>query len=321
MRVQPLATKPLYVQAGRIPPVFGAFARREYGAGNPLIGLPLAYHYPTVVRPDVVPPSVDALMANRGEGWWVRYPRGASEGRQGVPLTSARRWDTGVQARWGDGPVDVAVSLTNGSLSKPLTDDDNGGKQLAARLGLRPNAAISLGASVARGEFVSDAARDALPGPAPARRYRQEAFGVDGEVSRGYILFRGELVAALDHALCQRRADARVGGVGGVAREPGEALTALVGGGPRRAAAVLQRRLRCRADVRGVERRSGIGSPEPEEWGAHSSWDAPVTRAEVAASYLLQRNVRLKAAWQYDWRDGGRVRREGHAAAQIGYWF
>ena len=48
VRVQPLADRPLFVQAGRIPPVFGAFARQQYGAGNPLIGMPLAYHYPTV---------------------------------------------------------------------------------------------------------------------------------------------------------------------------------------------------------------------------------------------------------------------------------
>ena len=46
-----------------------------------------------------------------------------------------------------------------------------------------------------------------------------------------------------------------------------------------------------------------------------------VTRVETGLSYRLLRNVRLKAAWQYDWRDGGRVRREGHFGLQVAYWF
>ena len=52
-----------------------------------------------------------------------------------------------------------------------------------------------------------------------------------------------------------------------------------------------------------------------------TSWDAAVTRVELGLGYRLRRNVRLKGAWQYDWRDGGRVQREGHAAAQLAYWF
>src|SRR4051794_24228800 len=51
VRVRPWANLPLDVQAGRIPPVFGTFARRSYGADNPLIGFPLAYQYLTSVRP------------------------------------------------------------------------------------------------------------------------------------------------------------------------------------------------------------------------------------------------------------------------------
>ena len=35
----------------------------------------------------------------------------------------------------------------------------------------------------------------------------------------------------------------------------------------------------------------------------------------------LRREVLLKVAWQYNWRDGGRVRREGLVAAQVMVWF
>jgi hypothetical protein len=329
VRVQPIAEHPFYVQAGRIPPVFGAFARQEYGSGNPLIGLPLAYHYPTVVRPDVVPPSVGEMVANRGEGWWVRYPRLSLQGEQGVPLTSARRWDTGVQVRWGDGPVDVAVALTNGSLSKPLTVDDNGGKQVSARVGWRPSAALSLGASLAKGEFVSDEARGALPVSTQNRGYRQDALGIDAEVSGGHVVLRGEVVAS-------RWFTPFVDG------EPTRRLGAMAGWiegrvklSPRWSVAARAERLgfsNFQSGIETPENPAGMapygmdggstGSPTSDaSTGPDLSWDAPVTRIEAGVGYLLQRNVKLKAAYQYDWRDGGRVRREGHFAVQALYWF
>ena len=52
VRVRPWRSRPIDIQAGRIPPTVGAFARREYGSGNPLNGYPLAYQYLTAVRPD-----------------------------------------------------------------------------------------------------------------------------------------------------------------------------------------------------------------------------------------------------------------------------
>src|SRR5690349_21475266 len=42
-RMRPWKDRAFDVQAGRIPPVFGAFGRRSYGTDNPLIGYPLAY--------------------------------------------------------------------------------------------------------------------------------------------------------------------------------------------------------------------------------------------------------------------------------------
>lgn len=329
VRVQPMADRPFFVQAGRIPPVFGSFARQEYGAANPLIGLPLGYHYPTVVRADVAPTSVDDLAANRGEGWYVRYPRASFDGAQGVPLLSARRWDTGVQVRVGDGKLEAAAALTNGTLAKPLTVDDNGGKQVSARLGYRPSAAVSLGVSVAQGEFVGDDARAALAPAQEDRRYRQRAFGVDGEASRGYVLLRGELIVS-------QWATPFVSG------EPEQQLDAWaawlegrVKVSPRWTVAARGEHLsfsalRLAPAPRDGAPGDGTGggtaydpyAPGPGTGsGLAPSWDAPVTRVEIGASYLLRRNVKVKAAWQYNWRGGGRVRRDGLAALQLGYWF
>jgi hypothetical protein len=52
LRPRPPEGEPAFRHPGRpIPPVFGTFARRSYGADNPLIGFPLAYQYLTSMRP------------------------------------------------------------------------------------------------------------------------------------------------------------------------------------------------------------------------------------------------------------------------------
>ena len=142
LRLRPAADQPFTILAGRIPPVFGAFARRDYGEVNPFIGLPLAYGYSTTMRPEP-PPSRRELLLNRGGGWAVRYPRAtATVGPQGLPLVAARRWDTGVSAQWDGGKVDAGVAVTVGTLSSPQIDDDNSGKQISGRVGFTPAAEL-----------------------------------------------------------------------------------------------------------------------------------------------------------------------------------
>jgi len=51
------------------------------------------------------------------------------------------------------------------------------------------------------------------------------------------------------------------------------------------------------------------------------TWDAPVTRVEAAVGYALHRHVQVKAAYQYNWRDGGSVHSQGMLAGQLRVWF
>ncbi len=101
VRVRPWRDRPIDIQGGRIPPTFGAFARRDYGAGNPLIGYPLAYQYLTAVRPDALPASNEDVIRMRARGWRPSYPIGSLDVAPGMPLITAFRWDTGVQVRIG----------------------------------------------------------------------------------------------------------------------------------------------------------------------------------------------------------------------------
>ena len=89
VRVQPWTARAFEMQAGRIPPAFGAFTRRPYATDNPLIGYPLAYQYLTSLRAEAIPATADDLAAMRGRGWYAYYPVGASYWEHGVPAMSA----------------------------------------------------------------------------------------------------------------------------------------------------------------------------------------------------------------------------------------
>ena len=82
-RWRPVARWNFDVQAGRVPPVIGAFARRAYGRDNPLVGIPLAYQYLTSLRPDALPATVDDLLRMRAAG--ARVTRSA-------PTPTRRDW-------------------------------------------------------------------------------------------------------------------------------------------------------------------------------------------------------------------------------------
>jgi hypothetical protein len=66
VRLRPWPKRAFDIQAGRIPPTFGAFARRTYANDNILIGYPLAYQYLTSLRPTRLPANADELLQMRG---------------------------------------------------------------------------------------------------------------------------------------------------------------------------------------------------------------------------------------------------------------
>ena len=298
VRVRPWRNREFDIQAGRIPPVFGAFSRRPYGPENPLIGYPLAYQYLTSLRGDAIPAQPDDLRQMRGSGWLASYPIGSAEWAPGVPLVSAFRWDTGVQARIGSSRADASVALTTGTLSNPRLGDDNGGRQIAGRATVRPIVGLEIGASAARGGFLS---RDATrPLNLDADSFTQRAVGFDAEYSRDHWLLRGEVIRSAWNVP--------------LVAEPGaEPLRAV--------AATLESRYRLRPGLYLAGRIDRLHFSSLHDEHGWFSWDAPVTRVEIGGGYSLVRNVLAKLGYQHNWREGGHVRSQGFATAQIMYWF
>ena len=313
VRLRPWAGHAVDVQAGRIPPIFGRYARRGYGADNPLIGWPLAYQYLVTLRPDAVPLSADSLLAIRGRGWRVVYPAVTSTPPPeyvpaapdaGVPVVSSYQWDTGVQVHVGEGRLQVAAAVTQGSLSNPLVEDDNGRKQVVGRLTWAPRPAVSLGVSAASGAFLSDAATASLTDGGSARG-EQRALGLDAEVSSGYWILRGEVISSWWHlpALATPRLD--------------EALRAT--------SISLEARYRLRPGLYIAARGEHLGFSSIQGTlfgGRPTTWDAPVSRIEAGVGYSLSRRLLLKFSGQYNERDANRPRRVGRfVAAQLSFWF
>lgn len=293
VRVRPFASTELDLQAGRIPPVFGSFPRRRYAQDNPLVSWPLVWQYLTTLRPDALPRSADALAAVRGRGWYVPYAGyGYAAGR---PAASAARWDTGIEARYAEGPLAIAASLTQGTLSNPRFADDNDGKQLASRVEWMPAAGVALGASLSRGAFLDGDL------PLPPGRYDQRAFGLDAELARGRVVAQGELVYS--------EWDVPSGGEPRIDR-PLRTLGYYV-----------ETRWRFAPGWHVAARYDRLDFGDVVGSEGAVPWDAPVRRFEAGFGWVPRRHVLLKAVYQEDRRDDGPVRSQRFVAGQAVLWF
>jgi hypothetical protein len=294
VRVKPMKSRPFDIQAGRIPPVFGAFSRRRYTDGNPLIGYPLAYQYLTSLRSDAIPADTDELLRMRARGWRPSYKLGAQTVGTGMPLITAFRWDTGVQARVGPERLMASVAVTSGTLSDPRTKDTNDGKQIAGRVQWQPAIGLTIGGSAAHGNYLADAvlASVSLTGPV---RSMQSAFGADGEYSRDHWLVRGEaLWNQWEVPTLQPPLNASSFFVEGTYKvRPGFFVAA-------------------RIDTLRFERVATSTLTR--------TWDAPITRFETGVGFYILRNLLAKSTYQYNTRDGGLVRQRHLAAVQLHFW-
>jgi hypothetical protein len=290
------------VQLGRVPPTFGLLGATGYGADNPLVSRPLAYGYLTSLRRDALPRTVADLVQMRGRGWLSQFPLGNLAPDRGLPLIDAEHWDTGVQGRVNAGPVEWIASVTTGSLPSPRVKDDNGGRSLQTRVVFRPHPAVAVGASGARGAYLSRTIESAVGPGEDVDSFRQRAVATDLAVSAGRWELRGEVIrtswslpAPSDPRLRPALTALALWGEGRVRVWPGVDLT-----------------------VRGERLTFG----EVDTAQGPTPWEAAVSRVEGGVAAAVHRRVRLKVAWQRDWRPlGGRVRHDSLVAGQIAVWF
>jgi len=317
VRVRPWKDRNFDIQAGRIPPVFGAAGRRIYATDNVLIGYPLAWQYLTVLRTDAVPANAEELIRARDTGAARWYSVGSPSYAAGVPLATAFRYDTGVEVRIGGEQqrLSWASALTAGTISSPGARSENGGPQFSTRLATRPVTGMIVGVSFADGQFFSDdvatstyrtpyAAADPYAMPAAATtdgRYHQTSWGVDAEYSIGHFLARAELVTA--------RWRLPIVGPESI-REP---LTS--------AGLAVEGRYRVWPGITLGARIDRLGFGKIDSVYGRQAWDAPVTRFEGGVAWAATRNLIVRSSVQYDTRTRGGVRSATLPALQATLWF
>lgn len=300
-RIRPWIARPVDVQIGRVPPTFGAFARRTYAADNLLIGYPLAYQYLTSIRADALPAHADELIRMRGRGWLSNFSIGNTAPDRGLPLVSAFRWDTGVQLHATGRLVDATVAVTTGSLANPLVGDDNAGKQVAARIALRPAPGLIVGVSGAQAPYVARAAAEGAGALHDNSSFTQAAFGADLEYSRGYYLIRVETIVSSWRLP--------------VVSTPVIALPLTA------ASTFVEGRYKIRPGLYVAARFDHLGFSEITGTSRTTEWEAPVTRVEVGGGYALTRNLLVKLSFQRNTRQAGRTTALALGAAQAVFWF
>lgn len=301
VRIRPWAKRRLDVQAGLIPPTFGALSRTAYATDNLLIGRPLAHQYLLSLRPDTLPANTDDLLRMRGRGWLSNFPIGNLEPAPGVPMVNTSHWDTGVQVHGVKGPIEWTGALTLGSLSAPRLKENNDGRQIAGRVVARPSPAFQLGVSGARGGWLDRSVDRELPAGLSTKDARQQAIGADAEYSAGPILIRSEVIRSTWTlpSVAAPRLD-----------RPLVATSSLIEG-----------RYKVRPGVYVAARGERLDFSSIMGTTRRDTWEAPIWRVEGGAGWSLTRNITLKGAWQRNRRRGGRVLSDTFVSGQLLYWF
>jgi hypothetical protein len=299
VRWRPWTERGVAVQAGRIPPLVGAFPRRAYGHANVVIGWPLAYQYLVSLRPDALPATADDLLRMRARGWQPSFPIGSQVLRPGITLISAARWDTGVQIIAKARGITLAGAVTEGPPSHPSVRDRTPGLGWSGRASFTLPAGVTVGASGGTGNWIdrsvlAQASLDSTPAP-------QHVFGLDAEAGRGHWLLRTEWFYSSFTLPIATTTPLRLGSNVGYVE------------GRYRLSPRWQ--LGARAD------RLRFGRVDPLTSRGSTAWDADVDRVEAAVAFRATTTTEIKVAWQHNWRDGGRVRTRGFPAIQVLYWY
>jgi hypothetical protein len=297
VRWQPWAARPLHIQAGRLPLTIGAFARRAYGSDNLLVGVPLVYQYLTSVRPDALPQNADDILRMRARGWRPSYPIGSTDTAAGLPIVAYSRGDTGVQMQWTADTWTAAAAVTTGTAADPRVRDNNSGLTLSSRIAMVRPSGLTIGVSGSRGSWVGRSVTSLLPADQRDRSTSQTLVGIDTEFARGHWILRAEwwhsrfAVPTLT-----------------------EGLSSTGGFAEARYRFLPRWQVSARGDRLTFSRLTGVTM-------APAAWDAPLWRVEGALGYRVSRHLDVRAGYQFNWREAGRVRERGFPTLQALLWF
>jgi hypothetical protein len=239
----------------------------------------------------------------RARGWRPSYPIGANTTAPGLALVSAFHWDTGIEAHWSSDRFDLAGAITRGAPARPVIKETNGGLEWSGRAAVMFSGGLTAGVSGARGQWIDQSVLDLRPVAAGVST-AQTLVGTDAAFERGHWIVRAEFMHVTFGLPIANAPDFTT------------PLASNTGFVESRYRFLSRWQVAARAewltfsDVQGTL----FG-------GAATPWDAPVKRLEGTAGFRIARTIELRGGYQYNWRDGGRVRKLGFPTLQFLYWF
>lgn len=270
--VTPWRGRDLHLMAGKIPAPIGAWAPRTYSNRNPLVTSPLLYQHHTSLRWDKVPMTPAALLGAAGTGWeGADYGGGA--GAAGMPIVDDYGWDFGIVALGSVPPLEFSLGLTNSAPGWGSPGEDaNDGKAVQGRIGLVPTAGLRLGVSGARGAYLADWVRYALPAGKTEADYMQTLGMADVAFERGRLELRAEaFVNAFETPYCG---------------------TLHSGGG------YAEGRWGFDSGLWLAVRAGTMRNSDLTAGAVTRAWDDDVDRLDCGLGYRLARKAAIKADWQ-----------------------
>jgi hypothetical protein len=191
--------------------------------------------------------------------------------------------------------------VTSGTLSDPDTNDNDGAPQVSGRIAVEPTTGLILGASAARGAWLSQQVEQLVTGGSNGNRFTQTAWGADAEYSRDHWLIRSEMIWSRW-------------------RMP-LALSAPTGVDLDALAVWVEGRYKLTPRIFAGARVDRLGFSDIQTGTGPLPWEAPVSRIETSIGYSLQRNLTARFGVQQNQRDIGRIHRRTYFSAQLAYWF
>ncbi len=188
----------LNLMVGKIPNLFGNFAKREFSDVNPLIGQPLMRQHRTAL--DWVrlwDNREQIILKQRRQQFQGQLPIDVYPGA--TPVVYDARWDFGAEFFGNFGDFEYQVGATDGSISNPEAGSSNDGKQFLGRLAYTFGPGFKLGASGAINGYLSrpktlEDRQVVLESGKEVGEYQQRAAGVDVEASYRYLIVFSEFV-------------------------------------------------------------------------------------------------------------------------------
>jgi hypothetical protein len=275
VRYKPLERPVINLQVGKFATVVGNWVHRHLSWDNPFINAPIPYENVFTVSDLNAPPGAAGFLGRRDR---------VDQKADWLPIIWGPSYAAGVSIFGAVQRFDYAVEIKNASLSSRPTDWNPKEVQwqhptVSGRVGVRPNAAWSVGANASYGSYLRDGAERSLPAGTGRGDYTQMTVGPD-------ITFAWRKLELYSEAFASRFEVPNVGDV--------ETL-----------AYYLEAKYQITSGLFGAVRWNQqffdeIANPA----GGETRWDRDLWRVDSALGYRFTRHLQAKLQYSYTHENG-----------------